>query len=552
MTPERWHRIEVLFEQALELAESARSSFLDQACAGDPELHRELVELLASSPHAGASLRDAVVAEVQVLASDAAAAPLGRRIGPFRLLTLIGEGGMGAVYLAERDDAQFHHRVAIKILQHSVGSPEAVARFRDERQILAALEHPNIVRLLDGGSTDDGLPYLAMEHIEGETITIYAKEHELPMRARIALVRQVCAALQYAHQNLVVHRDIKPSNILVDAAGAPKVLDFGIAKLLAPVAGFELKAETRPGSAMFTPGYASPEQARGDAVSTATDVYSVGAVLYELATGQPPHRTTGNALDNLRVINEIDPPRPSAAAPRERRRELTGDLDNIILKALHRDPARRYASMDALSDDLGCFLDGRPIMARTATFGYRLRKFVHRHAALVIATALVSITMLGAGVMLVRQVQGADVQARRADEQAALAKAEQAKALDAAEHARAEAKHARDAEAIVTSQLRELQDKQAALTGAEAKAQAEAHKANQLAAQLQEALATATQDKRLAEQESARAHEAERSAEEAVLAETKIREEAEALYQKEREHARQLEAQKKTLTNTLP
>jgi hypothetical protein len=252
------------------------------------------------------------------------------------------------------------------------------------------------------------------------------------------------------------------------------------------------------------------------------------------------------------MINEVDPPRPSAAAPRERRRELSGDLDNILLKALHKDTARRYASMDALSDDLGCFLDGRPIMARTATFGYRAHKFVHRHAALVVATVLVSITMLAAGVMLVRQVQRADVQARRADEQAALAKAEQAKALDAAEHARAEAKHARDAETIVTSQLRELQDKQAALTDAEAKAQAEAHKANQLAAQLQEALATATQDKRLAEQESARAREAEQRAEAAALAETKTREEAEALYQKERAHSRLLEEQKKKITNTLP
>jgi hypothetical protein len=552
MTPERWHRIEVLFEQALELPEFERGGFLDQACAGDAELHGELVELLASSPHASASLRNAVVAEVEVLASDAAAAQVGSRIGPFRVIDRIGQGGMGEVYLAERDDAQFHHRVAVKILPHSVGSPDAVARFRDERQILAALEHPNIVRLLDGGSTDDGLPYLAMEHIEGVAITLYAGEHELPMRARLVLVRQVCAALQYAHQNLVVHRDIKPSNILVDATGAPKVLDFGIAKLLAPVAGFELKAETRPGSVMFTPEYASPEQARGDAVSTATDVYSVGTVLYELATGQPPHRTTGNALEDLRVINEVDPPRPSAVAPPERRRELTGDLDNIILRALHKDPARRYASMEALSDDLGRFLDGRPVMARTATFGYRARKFVRRHAALVVATALVIIMMLGAAVMLVRQVRLADAQAQRADEQAARAKAEQAKALDAAEHARVETKHARDAEAIVTKQFRELQDKQAALTDAEAKAQAEALKANRSAAQVQAALATATQDKRLAEQESARARAAERRAEEAVLAATKAREEAEELYQKEREHSRQLEEQQKKITNELP
>jgi eukaryotic-like serine/threonine-protein kinase len=319
MSAQRWQLIEALFERAIELPDAERDAFLADRCAEDPALGREVRELIATAQAPGRSLRAAVVAEAQALAGAGDAPQVGRRIGPFRLLELIGEGGMGAVYLARRDDAQFHHRVAIKILPHALGSPQAIARFRDERQILAALEHPNIVRLLDGGNTEDGLPYLVMEHIVGATITRYAQDHQLSVRARLALARRVCAGLQYAHQNLVVHRDIKPSNILVDADGTPKILDFGIAKMLAPDAGFEREARTRTGAAMFTPEYASPEQARGDAVSTATDVYSLGAVVYELVTGQPPHRTTGSALDSLRLICEVDPPRPSAAAPRPRR-----------------------------------------------------------------------------------------------------------------------------------------------------------------------------------------------------------------------------------------
>ena len=390
MKTEQWRRVEALFVQALELPEPERASFVDDASPDDVEIHGELQALLAAAPAQGAGLRDAIAAEIQLLASDAAEAKLGCRVGPFHLIRLIGQGGMGAVYLAERDNAQFSQRVAIKMLSYGIGSPEATARFRDERQILAALEHPNIVRLLDGGSTEDGLPYLVMEYIDGASVTLHAQQHQLSVRARVALIRQVCAALQYAHQNLVVHRDIKPSNILVDAGGSPKVLDFGIAKLLAPIASLERRAKTRTGFPMFTPEYASPEQARGGAVSTVTDVYSVGAVLYELVTDRPPHRATDSALETLRMICEVDPPRPSAAGPSARRRELAGDLDNIILKALQKDPARRYASMDQLADDLGRWLDGLPVTARTSTFLYRASKFVRRNKGLVIAVAVVT------------------------------------------------------------------------------------------------------------------------------------------------------------------
>ncbi|HEX7841347.1 MAG TPA: protein kinase [Kofleriaceae bacterium] len=536
MTAQRWQLIETLFECALELPEPERDAFLGDRCGGDPELREEVRELLATALHPSGSLREAVIAEAQALAS-AATAQVGRRIGPFRLLALLGEGGMGAVYLADRDDAQFHHRVAIKILPHSLGSPHAIARFRDERQILAALEHPNIVRLLDGGSTEDGLPYLVMEHIEGTTITHYARDNQLSVRARLALVRQVCAGLQYAHQNLVVHRDVKPSNILVDADGTAKILDFGIAKLLAPDAGFEREARTRTGSAMFTPEYASPEQARGDAVSTATDVYSLGAVLYELVTGQPPHRTSGSALESLRLICEIDPPRPSAAAPPERRRELTGDLDNIILKALHKESARRYAAVEQLSDDLGRFLEGRPVVARTATVGYRARKFVHRNKVVVAAAMLVIATLSGATVISL--------------EQAARAEIEKVNALDAARRAQIETDHARRAEAQVKTQLEQIKTEQSARALAEAEARAKGDEVELSREQLQVALTKAKDEKRLAEQESARAREAEARAEAATRAETAARKEAEALVQKERARVRQLEEQSKKITNEL-
>jgi hypothetical protein len=547
MTPERLHRIEALFEQALGVPDLERDTFLAGACAGDADLHREVGELLAVAPRDGSSLREAVIAEARRLVGDAVATQIGRRIGPFRVLGLLGQGGMGAVYVAQREDAEFHQRVAIKLLSHALGAPEAVARFRDERQILAALEHANIVRLLDGGRTEDGLPYLVMEHIEGTTITQYARDRDLSVRARLALVREVCGALQYAHQNLVVHRDIKPSNILVDRDGVPKLLDFGIAKLLAPAPGFEREARTRTGSRLFTPEYASPEQARGDAVSTATDVYSVGAVLYELVTGVPPHRSSGGALEALRVICEVDPPRPSSVAPAARRRELAGDIDNIILKALHKEPAQRYASMEQLSDDLRRYLEGRPVTARTATVGYHARKFIRRNRVAAIAAGLAVATLIaGTGISL--------WQARRADDEAVQAQREKANAIDAAAHARTETEHAQKAEAQIQAQLDQIRAEQSARSRAEAEARAKGNEAELSREQLQVALAQAREGKRLAEQESARAREAEARAEAAARAEKvaaqaekAARKEMEVLYEKERARRQQLEK----ITNEL-
>jgi serine/threonine protein kinase len=573
MDTERWRRIESLFNEAWELSEPARRAFLDERCGGDPTLRRDLARMLGSSgstpgtmpggaPGAAAgappaatpgamprstidSLRSAIATEFQAIATSAAADQLNRRIGPSRLIRLIGRGGMGAVYLAERDDQQFVHRVAIKLLPHAVGSPATIARFRDERQFLAALKHQNIVRLVDGGSTDDDLPYLVMEYIEGTTITRYANEHQLSVRARVELIRQVCGGLQYAHQNLVVHRDIKPSNILVDAGGIPKILDFGIAKLLAPVHEFEREALTRTGFAMFTPEYASPEQARGDVISTATDVYSVGAVLYELVTGRPPLRVSGSALEILETICKAEPPRPSAVAPSPHTRELVGDLDNIILKALHKDLAHRYASVEQLSDDLGRWLDGLPVHARTSTLRYRAHKFVTRNKAMVAAITVVIATLLAATIVSLDQ-------ARRADEQAV-------RALEEARRAQNETDRARKAEAERREQLDQLRAEQARRAEAEAVAQDKTSEAGRSKEQLQVALARAErekqiaeQEKRTAEQESAKAREAETRAEEAARTEKTLRQDLEVMLQKERERNRVLEEARKRITNQLP
>jgi hypothetical protein len=552
MNPERWRRIEALFDQALELPEQDRPAFLDENCAGDPELLRELVALVGASARTGSPLRAAIATEVQAIASDAMASRVGRRIGPYRLIGLLGEGGMGAVYLAERDDAQFAHRVAIKLLPHAADSPAMVARFRDERQILAALEHPNIVRLLDGGSTDDGLPYLVMEHIDGTSITRHADREQLSVRARVALIRRVCTALQYAHQNLVVHRDIKPSNVLVESDGEPKILDFGIAKLLAPIDRFEREARTQTGFAMFTPEYASPEQARGDAVSTATDVYSVGAVLYELVAGQPPVKKAANPLETLRAICEVEPARPSALTSSGRQRELSGDLDNIILKAIHKDPSRRYASVEQLSDDLGRWLDGLPVAARTPTLGYRAGKFVRRNKAAVAAVTVVISTLLGATVVSLAQASRADVQAARAEE-------ERVKAIDAAALARRETERAQSTERQLQVQLERLEREQSARAAAEATAQDKTSEAELSREQLEVSLAQARRDKRIAEQEkqvaqqeSIKAREAEARAEAAARVEKTLRQEIEVLLQKERERSRMLEEARKKITNQLP
>ena len=518
MDKDRWHRIESLFDQALALADEERDPFLRRACADAPDLLGEVQALIASARDTGGTLRRAVAAEAGQLAPDPASAMVGRRIGRFRLVQLIGEGGMGTVYLAERETGEFAHSVAIKLLPRAMASPLAVARLRDERRILAALKHPGIVRLLDGGSTEDQQPYLVMEYVEGTAITTYARAHQLTVPACVALIRKVCTAMQYAHQNMVVHRDLKPGNILVDAEGEPKILDFGIAKLLAPIPGLDRESRTHTGSALFTPQYASPEQARGEDISTATDVYALGAVLYELVTGRPPHLATGSALDMLRTICERDPELPSAVAPPDHRRVLEGDLDNILLKALHKEPGRRYPSMEHFFEDLGRFLGGLPVSARTATLGYRARKFIRRHQAAVLAAGLMLTVLVSATAVSLWQ-------ARRADDEAELAQVARAHAVEAAERASQEALRAREAEARVQRQLDQLQAEQTARAKAEAAARAKASEAELSREQLQLALDKAKIERMLAEEEALKAREAEARAQAATHSENSTREE---------------------------
>jgi serine/threonine-protein kinase len=329
---------------------------------------------------------------------------------------------MGTVYLAARADEEFHKRVALKIIRSGADSAEVVRHFRRERQILAGLDHPNIAKLLDGGTTDDGLPYLVMEYIEGEPLIGYCDSRSLPVAERLKLFQSVCAAVQYAHRNLVVHRDIKPANILVATDGAPRLLDFGIAKLLNP----ELAGETPTATAMvMTPEYASPEQARGARITTATDVYSLGVVLYELLTGRHPYRLASRQpLDVLKAVAEQEPERPSTAVerteertgpgdaqpicsspeslartregtPEKLRRRLRGDLDNILMLALRKEPQRRYASVEALSDDVRRHLEGLPVTARKPTAAYRAGKFMRRHVAGVAASVVVLLLLVG-------------------------------------------------------------------------------------------------------------------------------------------------------------
>lgn len=357
---------------------------------------------------------------------------IGRLLGPYQLVRRVGEGGMGSVYAAKRADHQYEKLVAIKILKPNFLSSEpsetSVRRFRTERQALAGLEHPNIARLLDGGSTEDGLPYLVMEYVEGEPLDRYLNVRQLSIAERIQTFRTVCSAVQYAHQNLIVHRDLKPNNILVTADGVPKLLDFGIAKLLDPKYAAELTDLTQNDSGPMTPQYAAPEQVRGDPVTTATDVYALGVLLYVLLTGRHPFLDkAGNALALHAAILMDEPERPSAAvlrvtsgfvrgeSPERLSRRLRGDLDTIILTALRKDPLRRYASVDRMSDDLGSYLRGLPIAARKDNFTYRAAKFVRRHAAAVAAASVAVVALIASSAVAIRSAQVAQRERVRAE-----------------------------------------------------------------------------------------------------------------------------------------
>jgi non-specific serine/threonine protein kinase/serine/threonine-protein kinase len=436
-----WARLEALFHAAAKVSGAKRQDLLERECGDDLALRAGVERLLLAHERAGDFIEAPAVELGAALDRPEPPGPADRRIGPYRVLRQLGRGGMGTVYLAERADDAFTQRVAIKLVSRGMDTEQVLVRFRAERQILASLDHPNIARLLDGGTTGDGLPYFAMEYIEGEPIDVYADAHRLSIADRIGLFLQVCGAVSYAHQHLIVHRDIKPVNILVTADGVPKLLDFGIAKVL------QVDAEataTAAGMRMLTPEYASPEQVEGRQATTVSDVYSLGVVLYELLTGRSPYRTRSRSpADIAEAVCTTEPARPSAAvsngesslAGRRRsgladdrasatglgsidrlRRALRGDLDTIVLTALRKEPARRYQSVEQLSTDLRRHRDGLPVRARPDTFRYRAGKFIRRNRGMVTAGALLGLTLLGGTVATAwqaRQARAAQVRAER-------------------------------------------------------------------------------------------------------------------------------------------
>ena len=401
---DRWQRLEALFFEALELAPAARAAFAEQSCGADVDLRLELQSLLNSSERTLADLRR----PVEKVAHEIVLSATGGRIGPYQTVRLLGEGGMGLVYLASRADEQYQRLVAIKLMHAGLGrSPEMLRRFRAERQILANLDHPNIARLLDGGITAGGTPYLVMEYIDGIPIDEHCRRQPFSTAERLQLFRTVCGAVEYAHRNLVVHRDIKPGNILVAGDGTPKLLDFGIAKLLDPGQSNRTFAYTVDTQRLMTPEYASPEQVRGEPVTTATDVYALGVLLYELLTGRPPFRfQSASPLEVAQVICEQQPVKPSTASrtnpalsPLDTR-ELKGDLDNIVLKAMRKEPGLRYPSVAQLSEDVRCYLRGYPVEARGGAWRYHMGKFVGRHKAAMVAIAVGVLALMGFGIAM--------------------------------------------------------------------------------------------------------------------------------------------------------
>jgi serine/threonine-protein kinase len=445
MSSDRWDRVQDLFGRAADLRPEEREGFLRAQCAGDDSLYAEVMSLIEADrqQHSFLDKRAMDLFDVKPVSYQE-----GQRIGPYQLIRQIAVGGMGLVFLAERADGQYTQQVALKLIKRGMDSDEILRRFSSERQILANLNHPNIARLIDGGLTEHGVPWFSMEYVDGEPIDVYCDHQRMTVRERLELFLRVCRTVQYAQQNLVVHRDLKPSNIMVTTDAAVKLLDFGIAKMLSAEAEGGIEVDlTRTGLRVMTPGYASPEQVRGEGVTTSTDVYSLGVVLYRLLTGSAPYRLTGDTPNELeRVICQTDPKRPSAAvtdsepvtpssseqpaaesiyetrrtSPGRLQRELAGDLDNICLMALRKEPDRRYQTAGQLADDIERHLNRRPILARSDSFGYRAGKFIRRNRAAAIASTAVILLVASLVVVYTVKLQQerdrAQQEARKAEE----------------------------------------------------------------------------------------------------------------------------------------
>jgi non-specific serine/threonine protein kinase/serine/threonine-protein kinase len=438
LTPEQWHKIKDLLATVIQLPPQERPAYLDKACAGDAALRAELESLIAAHEVAQEGHFERPLSTSLGDRSDSdlgqSSKFVGKDFGAYRIEAEIGRGGMGKVYRARRADDRFSKKVAIKLLDGTALSQRSLRLFRHEREILANLDHPNIARLLDAGENEDGVPYFVMEYVDGQPIDVYCDTHRLTVEQRLLLFLKVCSAVHYAHQNLVIHRDIKPANILVTENGEPKLLDFGIAMI------DDANANTRTLTAwrMLTPAYASPEQILGRPLNIATDVYSLGLVLYELLTGRYAYGERQSALELQRAILEEDPQRPSAVifrrptetnecptaekisdarrlTPQKLRCALLGDLESIVLKAVRKEPTERYVSVERFMEDIESYLHALPVRARQGTMTYRFRKFVLRNRTVVIAGGLIGVLLIAGIVLIWREARIARMQQARAE-----------------------------------------------------------------------------------------------------------------------------------------
>jgi serine/threonine protein kinase/outer membrane protein assembly factor BamD (BamD/ComL family) len=419
---ERAGLIAELVKAAAECEPPARQAFLDQECGPDSELRAEVESLLEHQAQVSSFIETPALHLAAETLVHAGAFGAGQKIGHYEIVSLIGKGGMGEVYLAQ--DQQLRRRVALKLVRRGMDTEAIVRRFHHEQQLLAGLNHPNIAQLYDSGITPDGIPFFAMEYIDGTRVDDYCREKELPIEARLELFGKVCRAVHYAHQHLVVHRDIKPSNIVVTDEGEPKLLDFGIAKLLDTVTN-TAPEQTVTLQNVLTPEYASPEHVRGDPITTASDVYSLGVLLYELLTETKPYRIESRTpVEIARIITEREPDRPSTAVTKAKGnpqfavpnpKSLRGDLDNIVLMAMRKEPERRYSSVAQFSGDIRRHLDGLPVGARKDTVGYRSSKFIRRHRVGVAAAAMVILAVFVGLTVSIQQMRAARREKGRAE-----------------------------------------------------------------------------------------------------------------------------------------